>query len=254
MYITRIKLKEKGISGAEIDYRNIEERSGRHSQVPITKSPPHPIHQDLENLFKDLRFYILDLYGMITEKMSKEDKDSVIYDTEVEELTAEGEYIILKGKLKVGDKFLPLKSYKVEEADDYRNFEGLKAVVENIISETKEYLNGTKKVTNIELIQKWSKLKNKTQVNEDSIKTFTPEEIAKMANDIFNKNKVELPSTPEMEDEVIIESQTIELNQWPEKPEKHEKKTKKIKKEKVKVLETMPNGDMYVKDQEEEEF
>jgi hypothetical protein len=144
MYITRVKLKEKGIGGAEIEFLQQEERSGRYSNVPNTKEPPHPVHQELEDLFKDLRFYLLDIFKIIRDNMTKEDKDSLIYDTEVTELTAEGDYIVLNGILKEGEKSLKLKTYKVEQADDYVNYEGLKAIVDNIMSETKEYINGTK--------------------------------------------------------------------------------------------------------------
>lgn len=253
MYITKVKLKDKGLSGAEIEYITKEERSSRFADVPITKEPPHPVHQDLEDLFKSLRVHILELHHMIPPKLDKGEKDSIIADTEVICVEYTGGTITLKGEFQsFGDKVLKLKTV-TEEHDEYSNWEGLKILVENIQRETKEYLNGTKKIKDEELLLKWTRAKKKEHIiNEDNIKTFSQGEIDQMLDGIVNEHKLVVPAMTDYNDELQIPpDQIIEIT--PNNLDPNPRRAKKNK-DKVKVIETSPAGGMYIKNQEEEDF
>jgi hypothetical protein len=89
-------------------------------------------------------------------------------------------------------------------------------------------------------------------VNEETVKTFTPDEIKKMADDIFKKNKVVLPSIEAMEDVVteipITDGEEIIVAKLPEKQKRGKKKE-----EPKKVLVADQYGNMGLGNVEPEE-
>lgn len=185
--------------------------------------------------------------------MDKGEKDSLMADTEVMEVNYEGGAITLIGqKLSLGDKSLKLKTHKIEEHDDYPNWKGLKVLVENIQYETKEYLNNTKKINDKELLLKWTRAKKKdTLVNNDNVDAFTPEQIQKMLDGIVNNKKLEMPKFEDYNEDLQIPvDQVIEIT--PPSLDPNPKRAKRTK-EKMKVMESTPDGNMFVKTQEAEE-
>jgi hypothetical protein len=177
MIIKTVKLKNSGFSGAEIHYVIEEIKGTRKSNTLIKKFPKDPIHKDLENLFKDLRENLLDICEIVTPSMDQQDRMFIIHDAEVTGIEFDSEGFILHGEKSVfGNKKIKLNTPKVEEIDNYEHFEAVMDVIKLIVTETKLYMDGEKKVSDEELVERWvSSGKDKT-MNMDTFNNLSDEE------------------------------------------------------------------------------
>jgi hypothetical protein len=155
MNIKLVKLKNNGFHGIECQYYIEEVKGTRKSNTLIKKYPKDPIHKDLENLFKDLREHLLDVCD-IAPGIDEKDKMFLIHECEVTGVEFDSEGFILHGHRQVfGNKKVVLNTPKVEEIDNYHKYEEVMDIIRQIAAETKLYLEGEKKVSDEELVQRW---------------------------------------------------------------------------------------------------
>lgn len=155
MNIKLVKLKSAGLKGSEVHYTIEEVKGNRKSTTLIKKYPKDPVQKDLENLFKDLRTHLLDIC-QITEGIDEDQAKFLILETEVTGVEFDLDGFILHGEKEVfGNKRIKLNTPKLEEIDNYHGFEEVMDIIKNIAAETKLYLEGEKKVSDEELVQRW---------------------------------------------------------------------------------------------------
>lgn len=178
MNIKKIVLQGSGFKGAVVTYLREEEKNGRPFINEVTEKRKHPIHLSLEKMFKDLRYHLLDITGLLRGDEDKAMKDYTIQECEVVGIEFDAASFILSGEKKVfADKAIKLKTCKVTEEDMYEHFETVQNLIQAIVEETKEYLAGTKKVDDVEVLQRWVQAGKSKELTEESLKNYTPEQL-----------------------------------------------------------------------------
>lgn len=186
MNFKKISLNSSGIKGAEIHFLEPNERG----VMELTKKyPKHPVHIGLEKLFKDLRVHLLQVCKMIHDDMDVNIQAQLVLETSVHTIETDGQHFVIHGEMLATDeKYISLKTYKLEEADGYVQYDMVKELVDKICEETTEYLAGTKKVDDSEIILRWSQANHKEdEITEETLKKYTPEQQREIAVKIIEK-------------------------------------------------------------------
>jgi hypothetical protein len=203
MNFKKISLSQSGFKGAEVHFLEPNDRG----VMELTKKGlKNPIHFALEKAFKDLRFHILNVYGILKEEMTDEEKAYMIMRAMVDSVELDGESIVLIGSHEIFEgKENNLKTFKIQELDGYEYYEDLKVLVDSICEEAALYMSGSKKVDEKELIMRWAQAKHKNlEITEEKIKGLTPEQLKDMALTIIEKGlggMVHLPEELDMDSE-----------------------------------------------------
>lgn len=257
MDFRKIHISEGGFRGAELHFFQEEEKGGRKQMVLTKKYSKNPVHLSLEKMFKDLRPHLLYICGLINDKMDESIKSQVIIETFVNTVELDSEVIILSGeKMVFDDKHIKIKTCKLQESDGYEHYETLKKLVLDICEETAEYLNGTKKVDDAELILRWAQAKHKEgEINEETIKGYSAEQLQEFAVRIIEKGLGGLVTLPEdlQINEDLLNSEVEQVVTEFEVSTKETaitlpvttKKEKKAKKSETVVVTTSDNDDVF---------
>lgn len=211
MNIRKVSLNDSGFKGCEVHFFEEVEKNGRKSMELTKKYPKNPVHLGLEKLFKDLRIHLLEICGLVNDQTDKDIKDMTINQTFVDTVEFDTECIIISGEKQVFDeKYIKLKTCKLQAEDEYEHYESLRAIVDSISDEVKEYLAGSKKVEDAELILRYAQMKHKEdEFNEEKLKTYTPEQLKEIATKIIEKGLggiVMLPTDLEPDEAVLNET------------------------------------------------
>ena len=189
MNIKSISLLEAGFKGAVVKYLREEQKNGRPFINEVTEKRKHPIHLSLETMFKDLRFHLLDITGLLRGDEDKAMKDYTIADCEVTGIEFDAASFTLIGEKKVfADKTIKLKTCKVTDEDMYDQFETVQNMITAIVEETKEYLAGTKKVDDVEVLQRWVNAGKSKDLTPETLSSYTPEQLKEFAVSLIEKN------------------------------------------------------------------
>lgn len=216
MNIQKLKMTDlSGLSGLEVTHLVQETKDGFPFMVPTTAEPPYPVHLGLIKKFKELAVHLLNVCDICQDPKLELAKEYAIQDTEVTEITIAHDHFILKGHRKMGDKILPLKTYKVA-ADDYLHFAGVQEILRGIKEETEAYCAGNRQITIDELGERYiakmiakGKKSNEDlaefqELDEEGKKAFcTKYLMANGAIDIVMDSDLDLPD----------DTQILELNQ-----------------------------------------
>ena len=187
MNIKKIQLVGSGFKGCSVTYLRQEEKNGRPFVNEVIEKRKHPIHLSLETMFKDLRFYLVDIAGLLRGDEDKMTKDYTIQETEVVSIDFDSESFTIGGEKQVFlNKKIKLKTCKVDSIDNYEHFETVQKLIQSIVEETKEYLAGTKKVDDIEVAVRWVQSGKAKGITEDTLKDYTPEQLLE-----FSKRLIE---------------------------------------------------------------
>ena len=189
MQIKKIALSDSGFKGITVAYLREEQKNGRPFINEVIEKRKHPIHLSLETMFKDLRFHLLDITGMLRGDEDKMTKDYTIMESEVVAIEFDASGFTIIGEKKVFmDKYIKLKTCRVEEEDNYEHFDTVQKLIESIVEETKEYMAGTKKVDDIEVAVRFIQAGKHKTLTEDSLKGFSPQELKDFAVKLLESN------------------------------------------------------------------
>jgi len=195
MKFRKIALTAQGTKGAEIHWyepndKGLSELNKRY--------PRNPIHIGLQKLFKDLRVHALNVNGYIHDGMDMNMIAQHILETTINRLELDGTTIQLIGhKMATSDKEVLLETYKIEAEDGYEQYDELFNIVSAICEECTEYMNGSKKMDDIEAAMQWVAMKGSVKVKEDGklksltiedIKEFSPEKLKDWAAKLLENN------------------------------------------------------------------
>ncbi len=203
MNFKKISLSQSGFKGAEVHFLEPNDRG----VMELTKKGlKNPIHFALEKAFKDLRFHILNVYGVLHEGMTDDEKSYMIMRASVDSVELDGESIVLIGVHEMFDgKENALKTFKIQDSDGYEYYDDLKELVAVICEEAALYMSGSKKVDEKELIMRWAQAKHKNlEITEEKIKGLSPEQLKDMALTIIEKG---LGGVVHLPDELDMDSQ-----------------------------------------------
>lgn len=189
MNIKTITLQERGLRGMVVVYNEPEKSNNKIMTSDMKKTKRHPIHLGLEIPFKDLRFHLLQIRGLINDKMTKHDMDCIIEQCDVTHVEFNPEYFVIKGKIGVfADKEGPLETPKVDIGDEYEYFDTVINILKKIIEETKLYLTGDVKVEDTEIVMRWIGAGKEKGVDMDSFKAMSDEEQKEFCQNILETN------------------------------------------------------------------
>lgn len=182
MNIKKISLQNAGFSGATVVYLREEEKNGHPFINEVTEKRKHPVHFSLEKMFKDLRYHLLIITQLLDEDMSKEVKDQLLLETEVTGIEFDAASFVITGeKRRFGDKYIKLKTCKVDDNDLYEHFDTVQSLIQSIVEETKEYLAGTKKVDDVEVLRRWVAAGKSKELTEESLANYTSDQLKEFA-------------------------------------------------------------------------
>ena len=188
MNIKKITLQEGGLKGLQVVYNEPEKQGGKILTSDMKKTKRHPIHLGLEVPFKDLRYHLLKIRGMIKEDMTKWDIDCQVENCNVTSVDINPDYFVINGFTTVFEKEAPLSTPKVDTGDEYEHFEAVVNIIKKIIEETKLYLAGDVHVEDIEIVQKWIGAGKEKGFDIDSFNALSPEEKKDLCQKILEES------------------------------------------------------------------
>jgi hypothetical protein len=156
MEIKKIKLIDGGFKGVLVTYLRPEVKKNKTFINEVTEKRKYPVHLDLDRPFKDLRFNLLDIAGIIRGDMDKGDVDFTMAECDVDTIKIEGSTFVLGGtKTVIGNKSIRIETPKIDQHDDYQYYDTVMNMIKTIIEETKQYMEGTKNVDDNEVAVRW---------------------------------------------------------------------------------------------------
>lgn len=158
--ITKVKLNNDGLKGMEVTYLFPEEKDNMIWNNEYVSKRKHPIHGDLEAAILDLRNFMLEICGFYVGEPDKSQKDYLIEDTKIIEISTNPNSFKISGELRViGDKFIKISTPEVEVSDGYEHYEAVTSIIAKIVEETHEYMAGKKKMSENDFLAKFAKIK-----------------------------------------------------------------------------------------------
>jgi len=153
MKINSIKLNNDGLKGLVVNYAQDFTKDGR-TFLDEAKgySRKAPIHQELEDLFKSLAPYLLDICGY-----HEASREGDLLDTIITGITYNNKGFIIVGKKKIlsGDKTINLVTPLLNEPS-YPDAEEVYTIMDKIYEETEAYMSGLKSMTDEQLVMKFN--------------------------------------------------------------------------------------------------
>jgi hypothetical protein len=193
-HITAIKLRDGGNKGLSVDYAMIEIRNNREfvTEYPGVKKK-FPIHEELDATFKWLRGYLLELCNYT-------EKELLIDSTEITGIKYSDKGFIIKGKLStIADKSITLESPLITMEDGYSDFDAVCKIMDGIYTETKEYMDGKKVLSDIQYVINLNKGNN--DFDSKTFENLSEEEQWKIANEFMAKNKCIVTKLDDLEED-----------------------------------------------------
>ncbi len=231
MKIKQIAIKGNGFGGLHVKHL-IQEKDGKsrtYNNERIDKRK-QPIHLGLENKFKELRPFLLELCKILRGDEDKQTKDYIIQETEIiglqiviDTTEEEGTGFILEGSSVILDnKEFKFKTPKIESGDNYHNFDAVQLIVKEIVSEVEHYMAGSIIQSDAEVLVRWFEKKPEEGINIDAIKNMSPEEqkelLSKILEDkfgcvILSNEEMVLDSDTDITDDLIAGGQKTEVEE-----------------------------------------
>ena len=178
MQIKKIKLNDGGFKGAEIMFLKPEEKKNKVFNNEITEKRKNPIHYDMEKPFKDLRYHLLLICGVINTSMDKTELDFTIADSEVVSIKFDDEGFVITGTMKsaFGSKTFKIETPAMTGDDGYDYYDAVRGIIDTIVSETELYMNSKKEVSPEEMAVRYITAGKDKDVSADAFESMTMEE------------------------------------------------------------------------------
>lgn len=254
----KISLNTEGTKGAEIHFL---EPNSKNLMELTKRYPRNPVHLGMQKLFKDLRTHLLNICGIITDDMDLNIIAQHVIETSVDCIEMDGDTITISGnKLATADKYINLKTYKLEAEDGYEHYDEVFNLITAICDETTEYMLGNRKADDVEAAMQWLAMKGSVKVIEngksksmtiDDIQEFSPEKLKEWAtallennfgsvvlhdNDLETEGIDVSGAVEELKTEFEVTDETVEIEVG------NAPKPKKEKKGKEAIMQTEPNS------------
>lgn len=207
--IIGIKIKDGGMKGLEINYCQQDEKDGKVWNNEYWTARKVPIGEELENVIKAFRYYLLDILGYEMENCNVADVviREVNFNSNVE---IKGDFKILNGIHSV-----KLSTGKIDESMEYEKIVELSGLVKQLRGEIEKYMEGKSKAMNeSQFVMEFYKKKGKFDEVEftgmsDEDKKIKATEILETMGSIVIHNEDMSSSGPSLEDNTF----TIEMKE-----------------------------------------
>lgn len=177
MQIYQIKTINGGFKGLETSFT--EERvepNGRKFVDDVTKEKNDPIHLALDKPIKALRKYLLDICGIINDHMDQTEIDYNIAETEIISICMTKTLLVIEGEKEwLNNKKFKLKTPKIEQKDNYVNYDAVMQLIDEIKKEAGIYMKGKARVTDEEAAVRF--------ITSGKDKSMTADEYNNMSDD-----------------------------------------------------------------------
>lgn len=208
MNIKKIELQSSGFKGCTVAFLTHTMKNSRPFVNETIEKRKDPIHKDMEDLFKDLRIHLLDIFKINNIRLSEAERNSVILETQVTAIEFDNDSFILTGETEgAEEKFLKLKTYKVQQSDGYEGYDEVRKIIDDLKVEAVSYLDGLKVVSEREMMLRWLDARKDAKAKEE-FENMTEEEQKAY---ISKKFKYDSGVEEMEEEEVEIESEGINL-------------------------------------------
>lgn len=216
MEIRKISLISLGDKGLEINYLKAEEKKGRTFTNEIKEKRKYPIHNDLDQLFKKLRFYMLHITGIVRDDMEETEREFIASDSEVTAVKIEGTVFSIIGtkRCDYGSQF-KLETPKIDQHDEYPYYEEIWEIIKSLKEETRLYMNGTKAITAEEAIVRQIESGRRKDMKPENWDAFSADEKKEFCTSILQKEfgsmVMHMEDAIEKEDDDIQDVQEVDL-------------------------------------------
>lgn len=175
MNIKKIELQSGGFKGATIVFTAQIFKNNRPFLNETVEKRKHPIHVDFENLFKELRVHLIELFKMNSNgRLSEAELKTLILETDVHSIEFDNDSFMIKGESEVfGDKKIDLKTCKVQQSDDYEGYEDVRNIIENLKTEATSYLDGLKLVSDREMMLRYIEAKKDAAMTKEIFESLS---------------------------------------------------------------------------------
>ena len=175
--IGKVTLSSEGLKGLIIEGTVETVKENRIAINGFKDTVRHPIHLDLEDKIKDLRFHALNIAGLITDSTPKSEKASLIASCNVLSFEVNDDYFVLKVESRVFDtKFIKFSTPKVDSSDGYEFFDIVKQLLGEILIEVHAYTKGLKKITNEEITVRYIQQGKDSNIDMEAFKEMSNED------------------------------------------------------------------------------
>ncbi len=176
MNIKLVKLRDGGFKGIELHH--FVDRFRNNKPVPKLQKeyPKDPVHKDLQNLFAELREPLLSACGYL-DSGNEDVAKYLVLETEVTGIEFSTEDFVIHGRKRVfHDKFIKLSTCPIEEMDMFDKYFAVKEIIGRIIDEVQLYVDGSKKVSDAELVINWIEAGREKDLTPEGYSNMSPEE------------------------------------------------------------------------------
>lgn len=162
-------------------------KEGRRTLNTITEKKQTPVQLKLENLAKSLRVNLLEVCRVVSPQLTEDDTKFIIQECEIVSIEINEDWFTISGTLLAfEDKAIKLKTPKVSSADGYEKYDMVQDIILEIKNECKEYLSGTQKITNEEIVLRWIQA-GKSGVQQSDFENLSEEEKKEFCKDFLEK-------------------------------------------------------------------
>lgn len=177
-----------------------------------------PIHFDLEDKIKELRFFALEICGLINDSTSKHEKQTLLEQADIVSLEFEkgiDGFFKLKANSRVFDaKSQNLTTPKVDINDNYEFYDTVMNIIEAILEEVDQYAKGLKKVTDEEIMMSYVRHGKDKNVDVTALNEMSAEDRADYCQSVLEKLGCLVIRPDEVSDE-DVEEEIVEETQEP---------------------------------------
>jgi len=179
--IGAISLNNNGSNGLVVKYEQTEIRNNREFFTEYSAKKKFPIHQELNDKFLELIPFLLELCNY-------ESDAALINGTKIVAVKYNDTGFVLSGKMTaIAEKEFAINTPLITEDDGYPNFAKVSEILNNIYSETKEYMEGKKVLSDIQYVINLNK--GNADFDAKTFESLSQEEQWKIASDFMEKNK-----------------------------------------------------------------
>lgn len=218
MNIYQIKTINGGLKGLEISHTEERtETNGRKFIDDITKEKNDPIHLALDKPIKALRKYLLEICGIIGAYTDQIEMDYAIAETEITAIRMTKTLFVIEGEKEwLNDKRFKLKTPKIEQKDNYVNYDAVMELINDIKIEAEIYIRGKAKVSDEEIAIRWLSSGKNKQFTQDEYSNMSKEEKTKfykewIENEVGGFVTLQEDLLEDSNEETEIEEQVIDL-------------------------------------------
>lgn len=216
MKYKKIKLLDGGFKGIEVEYHKLEKKGGRSFNNKTKDTLRFPVHLGLENKFKELRPFLLDICKLLSGDEDKMTKDFKIAESEMISVEILEDGFVLAGEsvASFSNKMVSLKTPKVYSSDNYHDFDAVQLIIKGLIEEVNVYMDGSAKPSDEEVLIRWVERHNDQGIDIETIKGMSAEEQKKKLTELLEKAGAVVMWNEEVEvDEEILTEGLNEISE-----------------------------------------